>query len=260
MQRTVELPSTVLRIVSLVPSQTELLVDMGLRELLVGVTKFCIHPQNLRKETVLVGGTKQVDIEKVRALKPDIIIGNKEENDEGNIRELEKIAPVWMSDIFTLQDSLEMLKHFGVIFNKEGKVKEIRDEIQQSFDACAGIFRDLPNKVHYFIWRKPYMVAGKNTFIDFVLTHLGLQNTETEARYPEVKFKSSNKEVDFVFLSSEPYPFGKKHFDEFQNVYPNAKIILVDGEMFSWYGSRLRFLSNYIQQDLLPKINAQVGN
>lgn len=260
MQRTVEFPSTVLRIVSIVPSQTELLVDLGLRDKLVGVTKFCVHPEDLRKNVTVVGGTKQVDLEKVRALKPDIIIGNKEENDASNIRDLEQIAPVWMSDIFDLNDALNMIDQFGKLFKVESKATQIATEIQANVKACTNVFKDLPKRVHYFIWRKPYMVAGKNTFIHAVLTHLGLVNIEGVERYPEVNVGQIHEAVDLVFLSSEPYPFGPKHFEEFQTAYPNAQIILVDGEMFSWYGSRLQKLNAYVHEELLPQINGQKVN
>lgn len=170
---------------------------------------------------------------------------------------MEKIAPVWMSDIFCLADTLELITQLGKIFSVQEKAQEICAKIQDNFAACKAIFEKQPNRVNYFIWRKPYMVAGKNTFIDFVLTHIGLRNMECKSRYPEVSLQQTNLNVDLVFLSSEPYPFGEKHFKEFQDAFPNAKICLVDGEMFSWYGTRLIYLNNYIQKELLLKINEQ---
>ena len=117
MNRTIRLGATPRRIVSLVPSQTELLYDLGLEERVVGITKFCIHPKEWYRSKVRIGGTKNVNFDKVKTLRPDLIIGNKEENFKEDIEALEEIAPVWMSDIFTLDDSLEMINQLGSVLN-----------------------------------------------------------------------------------------------------------------------------------------------
>lgn len=236
MQRTVEVNSTVSRIVSLVPSQTELLVDLGLRERLVGVTRFCIHPSGLRKEVPVIGGTKNAKIDLIRELKPDLIIGNKEENNQADIEELEKEFPVWMSDIFNLEDALEMLLRIGELTGTQAKASELKTAIANNFDRL----RDLKSngkRVLYLIWKGPYIAAGKNTFIDSMLQTLGFENAVSEARYPEARLETLAPDV--VFLSSEPYPFKEKHIAELQEQFPASRIVLVDGEYFSWYGSRL---------------------
>jgi ABC-type Fe3+-hydroxamate transport system substrate-binding protein len=239
----IDLPNFPKRIISIVPSQSELLWDLGLREELVGITKFCIHPQQMFKSVERVGGTKTLNLDKIRALKPDVIIGNKEENEQSQILELQKEFPVWMSDIFTLQDALQMIEGIGALVNKTQQAQTIKNTIQTSF-------LNLPHKpqsVLYLIWNKPYMAAGKGTFIGDMLSKIGLQNatlrasaTDNMNRYPELSIediKALNPEL--VFLSSEPYPFKQEHMDELQQHLPTSKIILVDGEMFSWYGTRL---------------------
>lgn len=236
MQRTVEVNSTVLRIVSLVPSQTELLVDLGLREKLVGVTKFCIHPVGLKKEVQIIGGTKNAKIDRIKSLNPDLIIGNKEENNQTDIEQLEKDFPVWMSDIFNLADALEMLEQIGELTGTQEKALELRSAIEQNFELLSTL-KPTGKSVLYLIWKDPYIAAGKNTFIDSMLEALGFENAMDQERYPEVNLETVNP--DLVFLSSEPYPFKEKHIESLQNQFPGSQVVLVDGEYFSWYGSRL---------------------
>lgn len=237
LNNTIELKTFPKRIISIVPSQSELLWDLGLREELVGITKFCIHPSQMFNSVERVGGTKTLNLEKIRALKPDVIIGNKEENEQLQILELQQEFPVWMSDIYTLQDALQMMEGIGTLVNKTQQAETIKNTIQTSF-------LNLPHKpqsVLYLIWNKPYMAAGKATFIGDMLNKIGLQNVlEQNSRYPELSIEeiiALNPEL--VFLSSEPYPFKQEHMDELQQHLPASKIILVDGELFSWYGSRL---------------------
>jgi len=234
---TILLDSIPKRIVSLVPSQTEFLFDIGLDEELVGITKFCIHPSHWLKTKTIVGGTKNVDIEKVRSLKPDLIIGNKEENTKDDIQALREIAPVWMSDIFNLEDALKMMQSLSEILKKEDETNRIINTIQSNFDSFNP--KNLKLSVLYLIWRKPYIGVSNDTFIDDMLKRCGFKNIlADQTRYP-VLGNLSELNPDVLFLSSEPYPFKEKHIQELHEIYPNAKIKLVDGEMFSWYGSRL---------------------
>jgi len=248
LNRTVHLPETPKRIVSLVPSQTELLVDLGLKEILVGITKFCVHPNNLRKEIAVVGGTKKVHFDKIRDLAPDFIICNKEENTKVMVLELEKIAPVWISDMCTVDDSLKMILDLGEIFEKSGKASEIVSKIktaQKDFEKF--ILEKQSKKVVYLIWKNPYMAASKNTFIDSLLKLNKFENilSETTSRYPEISLEEM-KSADLVLLSSEPFPFKEKHLLEIKNAL-QKEARLVDGEYFSWYGSRLIEAFNYFK-------------
>lgn len=237
------------RIISLVPSQTELLYDLGLEDEVVGITKFCIHPNKWFQSKDRVGGTKTVDIEKVKQLNPDLIIANKEENQQEQIEELQKYFNVYVSDISTLEESYEMILKVGELTNRNKESKVILSKIKYGFSSLLS--KSLQTKrVAYFIWNNPYMSVGSDTFISDMLSICGLENVfHTEKRYPEIsieKLKKVNPEV--VLLSSEPYPFNQKHKDILQLELPKAKIILVDGEMFSWYGSRLIQSSEYFKK------------
>ncbi len=237
------------RIISLVPSQTELLVDLGLKKNLVGITKFCVHPENLRNEIPIVGGTKQVNIEKIKAANPDIILCNKEENTLEMVEELEKIALVHVSDIYTLEDSLEMIKQYGTLFSVEKEALKIILKIKEELRYFQDFISTKPiQKVAYFIWKDPWMVVGANTFIDYMLKMNHFENVfETTDRYPEIELKDF-PQVDLILLSSEPFPFKEKHKKDFENIIAPEKIKLVDGEYFSWYGSRLIGAFKYFEK------------
>ncbi len=244
---TIRLASTPRRIVSLVPSQTQLLHAFGLDVEVVGITKFCISPDEWFQTKPRVGGTKSVHIEKVSALQPDLIIGNKEENTKEDIEALRAIAPVWMSDIYTLNDALLMIESLGTLLGKEAEASSIKSQIEQAFQQLSDFTKShetLGKSVLYFIWNDPDFVAGKNTFIDALLTACGLVNACEAERYPEA---NPSIQPDFIFLSSEPFPFEEKHLEKFQRTYPHSKIVLVDGEMFSWYGSKLMEAPAYFQ-------------
>ena len=230
------------RIVSVVPSQTELLFDLGLDEEIIGLTKFCIHPIEKFAERTKVGGTKKLNIDLIKDLKPDLIIGNKEENMQSDIEELAEFFPVWMSDIFTLDDAMKTITEIGELVDRAPEASYLNHLISAGFSdlKTLALQNNIDKKVAYLIWRKPFMAAGKNTFIDDVLLTNGMINVIGEERYPEItleELKTLNCEL--ILLSSEPYPFKEKHIEEIQAAIPNAKILLVDGEMFSWYGSRL---------------------
>jgi ABC-type Fe3+-hydroxamate transport system substrate-binding protein len=244
LQRKINLTTTPKRIISIVPSQTELLFHLGLSDEIIGISKFCIHPAEKFKITTKVGGTKQLNMELIKQLNPDLIIANKEENEQRQVEELMDLYPVWISDISNLNGALDMIERIGQLVNHEEKANILKQQIAEQFSKLS--LQPLNLKVAYLIWRNPYMVAGKETFIDDLLQKCGLQNVFDLDRYPEVTNQiliTANPDV--VFLSSEPYPFKQKHIDEFQRLLPNAKVILVDGEMFSWYGSRLLYAPEY---------------
>jgi len=246
----VEIPTPPLRIISLVPSQTELLYDLGLEEEVLGITKFCVHPTEWFKSKQRIGGTKDISMEKIQALNPDLIIGNKEENQKEQVEALMLDYPVWMSDIKNLEDSLEMIIQIGKLTNREKKAIALVEEIQLAFSALKSQLTTKPKKrVAYFIWKAPYMVAAGDTFIDNMLDIAGFSNVFGHLeRYPAIDLETlANSQPALIFLSSEPYPFKEKHFETFQEACPNAKIILVDGECFSWYGSRLLYTARYFE-------------
>lgn len=253
MNHIVDIPSTPKRIISIVPSQTELLFDLGLEEEIIGITKFCIHPADKVKRKLKIGGTKTLNINKIKELKPDLILGNKEENERDQIEELSQHFPVWMSDISDLEDAVDMIRKVGLLVGREEKAVQLASSISMSFNNLR--IKPSSFKVAYLIWRKPYIVAGKGTFIDDMLRRCGLKNAFELNRYPEV-FPAQIVEAnpDLVLLSSEPYPFTDRHITEFQALVPDANIQLVDGELFSWYGSRLLQAPEYFKQ-LIASLN-----
>lgn len=251
MDRRVAVPFPPQRIVSLVPSQTELLFDLGLGKRIVGVTKFCIHPAEARGKAAVIGGTKNFDFDKIASLNPDLIIGNKEENYQTGIKQLAAQYPVWLSDISSLPEALDMIRRVGFIAGAKEKAEVLAVEITASFNGLSFTETDAPLiKAAYFIWRKPYMVAATGTFIDDMLRRAGFCNVfASQARYPEITAEHlAAAAPQRILLSSEPYPFGAKHIAEFQAICPAAKIEIVDGELFSWYGSRLRKSAAYFSQ------------
>ena len=249
LNRTVDLPQyPPRRIVSLVPSQTELLYDLGLEEFVVGITKFCVHPESWFRSKQRIGGTKNVDIEKVKALQPDLIIANKEENTKKQVEDLMSVAPVWISDINTLDDAIAMIDAVGVITDTSRKATAISTQVRSSFEKYDQSNTPIP--VCYLIWKDPYMTVGGDTFISDMLSYCGLQNVyQNKNRYPEITIEEV-KALDpaIVLLSSEPYPFKEKHVQEIAALLPHAEVLLADGEMFSWYGSRLLYAAGYFEE------------
>ena len=249
--RRVVVPFPPQRIVSLVPSQTELLFDLGLGEKVVGVTKFCIHPAEARTKATVIGGTKNFDFEKIAALTPDLIIGNKEENYQEGIEQLAEKYPVWLSDINNLPAALDMIRRVGLITGAKEKAAALSAEIDTSFGALAtAATNEVLVPAVYFIWRKPYIIAATGTFIDDMLRRAGFSNVFAgQSRYPEITAEQlAAVAPQRILLSSEPYPFSEKHVTEFQVICPTAKIEIVDGELFSWYGSRLGKSAAYFSQ------------
>ena len=246
LNRSISLPSVPKRIISLVPSLTELLVDLGLEDLIVGVTKFCVHPSHLRKQVEVIGGTKKVHVDKVEALNPDFVIANKEENTKEDIEGIAKFCPVFVSDIKTPVDTADLLKVLGVIFDKSALTDNINERLKSALplDLFSG------QRVAYLIWKNPYMTIGGDTYIQSIMTTLGLQNAfGHQDRYPQITIDDLiGAKLDFVFLSSEPFPFKQEHIDELSSHLPGVQIVLVDGEAFSWYGTRLLKIDNYFRR------------
>ncbi len=252
MNRAIELPDTPKRIISLVPSQTELLFDLGLDKEIIGVTKFCIHPADHVKQKLKIGGTKDLNIKLINELNPDLIIGNKEENEQSQVEELMQNFPVWMSDIADLCGATDMIRRVGELVGRSNEASNLIRSVNTGFEQLKPIKHNI--RVAYLIWRKPYIIAGKGTFIDDMLQKCGFTNAFDTERYPEVSAEQLiEAQPDAILLSSEPYPFKEKHTNEFKILLPDAKIKLVDGELFSWYGSRLLHAPGYFR-DLIKQL------
>ena len=235
------------RIISLVPSITELLFDLGLGDRVVGVTRYCVHPESARQEKTIIGGPKNIDFATVAALQPDLILGNKEENYREGIVELQKSYAVWLCDIHHLDDALAMITAVGQLTNRERQADSLVADIRQTM---AHLSSSSGRKVAYLIWRKPYRVAAGNTFINEMLKLCRFENVFAHLdRYPEVTVEQLREaNPDILLLSSEPFPFSEKHCDEFAGQGVSARCQLVDGEMFCWTGSRLRLAAGYLSR------------
>ncbi|HEY5369592.1 MAG TPA: helical backbone metal receptor [Hanamia sp.] len=241
------------RIVSLVPSQTELLFYLGLGDKVVGITKFCIHPDEWYRNKTRIGVTKQIHLETINQLSPDLIIANKEENVKDQVEVLAEKYDVWVTDVNNLSDAIIMIEDIGRLTSTRAKAAELALELTNKFEKIKekiSARKKIPTT--YFIWKSPYMVAGGDTFINNMMSYCGLENVfADQSRYPEIMLDDlSNKGTELILLSSEPYPFKERHIDEIKKHLPGIKIMLADGEMFSWYGSRLLKSAEYFNSFL----------
>ena len=257
LNRTLSFSSYPKRIISLVPSQTELLFHLGLDKKVVGVTKFCIYPTDWKTRKTIIGGTKNLKMDLIKELNPDLIIANKEENDEDSLRKLMPIFPVWISDIKRLEDAFQMILSLGKITNTESTSFTWTEKIKKQFKILS-LLPKQPRRVAYLIWNNPLMSVNQDTFIHSLLELNQWDNCFKDKlnRYPEIteeELVDSNPEL--VFLSSEPFPFKDKHIDRFKQLLPESRVVLVNGEYFSWYGSRLVDSPAYfssLHKSLLP--------
>jgi ABC-type Fe3+-hydroxamate transport system substrate-binding protein len=237
------------RIISLVPSQTELLFYWGLDKEIAGITQYCIHPADKTAAKLKVGGTKKLNLPLIHALNPDLILANKEENDRLQMEELMAHYPTYVSNPHNLPSALQMISDIGKLVNRTGQSEELTATINTQFRQM--VIAPVRRRVLYVIWRKPYMAAGKGTFIDDMLRRCGFVNIVSAERYPEISIDTVKQLApEFVLLSSEPYPFNQKHAHEIALQLPGTPVKLVDGEMFSWYGSRLLHAPAYFENML----------
>ena len=236
------------RIISLVPSQTELLAYLGLEKETIGITKFCVHPKEWFRTKTRIGGTKNADIEKIISLNPDFILCNKEENIKEQVEVLADKFPVYMSDVCTYESALQMIADVGTLTGRNTEAEKLNQMIRGKFEHFQPDKKRI--RTAYFIWKNPYMTIGGDTFISDMMEKAGFENIyQDRERYPEINIEElKRQEPEVVLLSSEPYPFKEKHITELQSLLPQTKILLVDGEMFSWYGSRMLYAPEYFQK------------
>ncbi len=247
--RKISVPAPPQRVISLVPSLTELLIDLGVA--VIGRTKFCIHPAAVVADIPIIGGTKEVNFARIHALNPDLIIGNKEENTQEIVATLEPHFAVYLTDVRTVSDALTMISEIGIVVGKQAEAQALRAEIVAGFATIP--HATPPHRVAYFIWRNPWMVVGGDTFINDMLTLAGFENVfaaRTESRYPMVTVEEiAAAQPDTLLFSTEPYPFEQVRFRrELEERFPAMQSLVVDGELFSWYGSRLKLSADYVRQ------------
>lgn len=235
------------RIISLVPSQTELLASLGLAERVVGVTRFCVRPEGWKAKKQIVGGTKSLRIDRIENLRPDLIIANIEENTREDVVRLEEIAPVFVTDVSDLDDAVEMIESIARLTGRSGDGRELCDAVTRAFTQLEAFD---PLRTVYLIWHEPYMTVGNDTFIHDVMTRGGFDNVfGRKRRYPTVDEATLiDADLDVVLLPNEPFPFGEEHVASFEEMLPKTTVRLVDGQLFSWYGSRLLHTPGYLRR------------
>lgn len=239
----------VMRIISLVPSITEMLAGFGLEQEVVGITRFCKYPESWFHSKMRVGGTKKLNVEKIRQLKPDLILANKEENTQEQIEELAETSPVYVSEILNLEDALDMIEVTGELTNRKEEAMSLKQSISHEFQRLESLnFQH--KRAAYFIWKRPWMAVGSHTFIEEIMKYAGFDNVfGNRPRYPQFELEELQKlQPEIILLSSEPFPFKEDHKRELESYFSEAKILLVDGEMFSWYGSRILKAPDYFIQ------------
>lgn len=243
------------RIISLVPSITELLYDLGLDDEVIAITKFCVHPTEWFINKTRIGGTKNININLINTLKPDLIIANKEENVKEQVEALAANFDVLVTDVNNLSDAVGMINMIGKLTGKETQALHLSKKIEKKFESLLQKTGE-KQKINaaYLIWKEPYMVAGGGTFINDMIRYCGLANFfENVNRYPEINLAQLQKgdenmrQCNLIILSSEPYPFKEKHLQQIQLNLPEITVVLADGEMFSWYGSRLLKAADYFE-------------
>lgn len=242
------------RIVCLVPSITELLCDLGLIAELVGRTGFCVHPREVLRTIPKVGGTKDVDLDKVKALKATHVIVNVDENRKETVEELGQFVPqIVVTHPLAPQDNLALYRLLGGLFAREAAAERLCDAYTQVDSQIVKPAHRPLRRVLYLIWREPWMTVSHQTYIAQTLARFNWQTVpaHAELRYPEIALEDYVDQVDHVLLSSEPFPFKAHHIAEVQARFPDAEVRLIDGEMTSWYGSRaiagLRYLDAFTQ-------------
>ncbi|KRC02780.1 helical backbone metal receptor [Duganella sp. Root198D2] len=240
------------RIVSLVPSITELLCDLGLAPQLVGRTGFCIHPADEVRDIPKVGGTKDVNIEKIRKLAPTHLVVNIDENEKPTVDKLAEFVPnIVVTHPIEPRDNLALVQLMGGVFCAQ----ERADAWCREFESeLAQVHAGRPQRVLYCIWKDPWMTVSRDTYIARMLALIGWSIPEIgDARYPSFQWSDALvRDVDRVLLSSEPYRFTEEHVDALERQI-GKPVQLVDGEMMSWYGSRalqgIRYLKGLAAAD-----------
>ena len=234
------------QIVCLVPSITELLYALELEHQIIGITRFCVLPKQKNNNPTIIGGTKDFNVALIKKLNPDIIIANKEENTKDLIEELMLEFPIYITDIKTINDALEMIRTLSKFFGKES----IGTKMVKDFFTTPQEPNNKNRTCIYLIWNHPIMTIGGDTFIHDMLLYAGFENCFKDAsRYPIITEEIITAlKPKYLFLSSEPYYFRNTHVQYYSEKFPFTKVVLVDGQIFSWYGSRILEFPNYISK------------
>ena len=242
------------RIVSLCPSITETLCELGLSDKIIACTDYCIHPIDKVKNINKIGGPKNFSEEKILKLSPDIIFAVKEENDANKIINISKKITTYVFDINSIKEGIELIKALGNIFEIQNIANVFIEKILEGYKNLPKVNSNIQSL--YLVWKNPYIAVGGGSFIDSVLNKLNLRNClrNSEKKYPKINLNNFENNFDLIILPSEPYRFSNKDIDELENVFPEKVIIKVDGEMFSWYGTHQLKAISYFNK-FVEKLN-----
>ena len=240
------------RIVSLVPSLTELICDLGLIDQLVGRTGFCVHPRQTLRTISKVGGTKDVNISRVRELAPTHLIADIDENNREQVTELMAFVPhVVVVNPRRLEDNLALYALLGGIFRRDHAASKRAEDFRQARKTLTSATHSLPReKVLYPIWRDPWMTVSRDTYIADMLAAAGWDTlpAESPTRFPVFAWDAPEiAPAERILLPSEPFVFTHQHADEIAAL-SNKPLTRIDGEMVSWYGSRAILAMHYLAQ------------
>lgn len=242
------LPGPPRRIVSLIPSTTELLCALGLADALVGVTVYCVEPRDVVRGKTRVGGEKNPDLATIRALAPDLVVANIEENRREDVEALRADGiPVWVTYPRTVAEGLAMIRDLGEITGARERAQALLDTLEPLYERARERAAARPAvRVFYPIWRQPWMTIGGDTYVHDLLATCGGANVFGDRlRYPTVTLgEVAARAPELILLPDEPFRFRRAHLADF-DAYPampavrDRRIHLVDGKPFSWHGPRL---------------------
>jgi ABC-type Fe3+-hydroxamate transport system substrate-binding protein len=234
-------PASAARIVSLVPSITELLCDLGLAPRLVGRTGFCIHPDGIVKAIPKVGGTKDVNLDKIRGLAPTHLVVNIDENEKPTVDALAGFVPnIVVTHPLGPRDNLGLARLMGGIFCAGEQAEAWCAAFEKEYAALHAIPHGRPRTMLYCIWQDPWMSVSRDTYIANMMAEIGwsVPDLGGAGRYPRFEWSAPLvSQIDGVLLSTEPYRFTEAHADALEKQI-GKPVHLIDGEMMSWYGSR----------------------
>jgi ABC-type Fe3+-hydroxamate transport system substrate-binding protein len=237
------------RIVSLIPSITETLCHLGLADALVGITAYCVEPRDVVRGKRRIGGEKDPDLDAIRALEPDLVVANIEENVREHIAALRDWAiPVWVTYPRTVAGALQMIRELGEVTGTGDRAEALLSELQPLYERvrdASAARRPVP--VFYPIWRNPWMTIGADTYIHDVLAVCGAANVfgDHPERYPTITLDDmAARRPEVIILPDEPFRFRRAHLADFAPytdvpAVRDGRLHLVDGKPFSWHGPRI---------------------
>lgn len=244
------------KIISIAPGITETLYALELDKEMIGRTRYCIYPADKVKRAEIVGGTKDIDLEKIKMLQPDLILAEKEENTKEIVEQLEEFFPVFVAEVQSVKGAYRMIDDMGKLTGKENTAKNLLASIQSEFENLPQVKN---KRAAYVIWRNPNMVVGRDTYINSLLSQLGYMNpfANLSSRYPVVTEEELKEaELDTIFLATEPFHFKEKRIKEFQQFLPEVNPLIVNGEMF-WYGAKMKEAVSYLRKLVSEQLNSE---